>query len=84
MEALHKLSLGLDRFVVMVGKAASWLILPLVAIVMIDVITRRLDFIKDLSADVTETYGFSISFIAQDLQWHIHGVSKFPFHHRGR
>ena len=56
------------------AKAASWLILPLVFIVMVDVITRKIQWIKEASAEITVEYGFSISFIAQDLQWHIHGV----------
>lgn len=74
MRGLEKLSDALDRFAIFIGKAASWLILPLIAIVMFDVITRKIDVIKYYSADITENYGFSISFIAQDLEWHIHGV----------
>lgn len=74
MLGLHKLSVAMDRFAVFVGKTASWLILPLVMIIMIDVVTRKIDVIKIWSADITVEYGFSISFIAQDLQWHIHGV----------
>ncbi|MEL7464014.1 MAG: TRAP transporter small permease subunit [Pseudomonadota bacterium] len=74
MLALHKLSIALDRIAVTIGKAASWLILPLIMIIMVDVVTRKIEFIKVWSADITVEYGFSISFIAQDLQWHIHGV----------
>ncbi|MEM7024200.1 MAG: TRAP transporter small permease subunit [Pseudomonadota bacterium] len=74
MEALNKIADALSRVVVYIGKAASWLIIPLVLIVMVDVITRKIDWIKKLSAQVTTEYGFSISFIAQDLEWHIHGV----------
>lgn len=57
-----------------VGKAASWLILPLIFLIMFDVITRKIDFIKERSADITIEYGFSVSFILQDLQWHVHGM----------
>lgn len=74
MEALHKTSLALERVAVFIGKAASWLIVPLVFIIMIDVITRKIQWIKEASADITVEYGFSISFIAQDLEWHVHGV----------
>ena len=74
MQALNKLSNALGGFSIFVGKAASWLILPLVFIVIIDVVTRKIEWIKVASADITIEYGFSISFIAQDLQWHIHGV----------
>ena len=57
-----------------VGKFASFLILPLIFLIMFDVITRKIDFIKDHSAEITMTYGFSVSFILQDLQWHVHGA----------
>lgn len=53
---------------------ASWLIVPLVFLIMFDVITRKIDFIKERSADITMEYGFSVSFILQDLQWHVHGA----------
>lgn len=57
-----------------VGKFASWLILPLIFLIMFDVITRKIDFIKEASAEITIHYGFSVSFILQDLQWHVHGA----------
>jgi len=41
---------------------------------MFDVITRKIDYIKEHSADITINYGFSVSFILQDLQWHVHGA----------
>jgi TRAP-type mannitol/chloroaromatic compound transport system permease small subunit len=64
----------LDKISRNVGKAASWLILPLVMMIMFDVITRKIDFIKEASADITIEYGYSVSFILQDLQWHVHGA----------
>ena len=69
-----KLADGLDRFSRSIGKGASWLILPLIFIIMFDVITRKIDYIKEWSAEITINYGYSVSFILQDLQWHIHGV----------
>ncbi len=63
-----------DKLARSVGRAASWLIVPLIFIIMFDVITRNIDIIRDWSADVTIATGFSISFILQDMQWHIHGV----------
>lgn len=65
---------GMDRISRSVGKAASWLILPLIFIIMFDVITRKIEYISRWSADITIEYGYSVSFILQDLQWHIHGV----------
>ncbi|MEM7745003.1 MAG: TRAP transporter small permease subunit [Pseudomonadota bacterium] len=57
-----------------VGRLASWIILPLIMIIMFDVITRKIEFIKIWNAGITETYGFSVSFLLQDFQWHLHGV----------
>ena len=59
---------------IFVGKLASWIILPLVFVIMTDVITRKIEYIKVRNAEITETYGFSVSFLLQDFQWHLHGV----------
>lgn len=69
-----KLADAADRFSRSIGKGASWLILPLVFIILFDVITRKIEFIRDWSAEITINYGYSVSFILQDLEWHIHGV----------
>jgi len=74
MDALLGLANVLDRISGNVGKYASWLILPLIFLIMFDVITRKIDYIKDQSAEITMRYGFSVSFILQDLQWHVHGT----------
>lgn len=59
---------------VWIGKFASWVVLLLIATIMFDVITRKIEYIKVRNAEITETYGFSVSFLLQDFQWHIHGV----------
>lgn len=64
----------LDKISREIGKAASWLILPLIFIIMFDVITRKVDFIKDWSANITIQTGYSLSFIFQDFEWHLHGA----------
>ncbi|MEL6999980.1 MAG: TRAP transporter small permease subunit [Pseudomonadota bacterium] len=74
MGALLSLGDVLDRISRSVGKAASFLILPLIFLIMFDVITRKIDYIKEASAEITINYGFSVSFILQDLQWHVHGA----------
>lgn len=74
MRALLTLAGIFDRVARGVGKLASWLILPLIAMIMFDVITRKVEFIKQWSAEFTMTQGFSISFILQDLEWHLHGA----------
>ncbi len=57
-----------------VGKLASWIVLALIACIMFDVITRKIEFIKVWNAGITQEYGFSVSFLLQDFQWHMHGV----------
>jgi TRAP-type mannitol/chloroaromatic compound transport system permease small subunit len=74
MATLLSLADILDRISRGIGKLASWLILPLIAMIMFDVITRKIDFIKAWSAQFTMQYGFSVSFILQDLEWHLHGA----------
>lgn len=74
MRALLSLANVLDRISRGVGKLASWLILPLIAVIMFDVITRKIHFINKWSAEITIEHGFSVSFILQDFQWHLHGA----------
>jgi TRAP-type mannitol/chloroaromatic compound transport system permease small subunit len=74
MRALLSLADLLDRISRGVGKLASWLILPLIALIMFDVITRKVHFINQWSANITIEYGFSVSFILQDAEWHLHGA----------
>jgi TRAP-type mannitol/chloroaromatic compound transport system permease small subunit len=63
-----------DRIARSVGKAAGWIILALIFVIMFDVITRKIDVIRLFFADFTIEYGYSISTILQDLEWHLHGV----------
>jgi len=74
MNGLLNLAGVLDRISRSVGKAASWIILPLIFIIMFDVITRKIDFIKLWSAEITMSVGYSVSFILQDFEWHLHGA----------
>ena len=60
MEQLRKLSARLDGLNAAVGRAAAWLSIPIIAIVIIDVVTRR--FL---------TLG---SVTLQELEWHLHAI----------
>ncbi len=60
MEQLQRLSAWLDWISASVGKAAAWLSIPIIAVVVIDVVTRR--FL---------TLG---SVTLQELEWHLHAV----------
>ncbi|MEM7176450.1 MAG: TRAP transporter small permease subunit [Pseudomonadota bacterium] len=74
MDFLLKTAGVFDKIARGIGKAASWLIVPLVFFIIFDVVTRKIDWIKNLSAEVTINYGYSVSFILQDLEWHFHGM----------
>ena len=63
-----------DRCVRYAGLAGGWLILPLIAIIMFDVVTRKLDVTRLWFAEFTIQYGYSVSTIIQDLEWHVHAV----------
>ena len=63
-----------DRIARSVGKAAGWIILLLIFTIMFDVVTRKIDVIRLYFADFTIAYGYSVSTILQDLEWHLHGV----------
>lgn len=73
MQALLGISSILDRIARSAGKLGGWLIMPLIAVIMFDVVTRKLDFTRIYFSDFTIKYGYSISTILQDLQWHFHG-----------
>ncbi len=54
------------------GKLGGWLILPLILIIMFDVITRRIDFVRIWMAGLDSSWFNPIIF--QDAEWHLHGA----------
>lgn len=74
MKAALNIASVLDRFSRKAGQAGAWLILPLVFIIMFDVITRKVDFIRLYFSEFSINYGYSVSTILQDFEWHLHGV----------
>jgi TRAP-type mannitol/chloroaromatic compound transport system permease small subunit len=83
MELLLALSEAIDRFLTRVGKLAAWLLLPLVAVIMIDVITRKFQLLTTLNesfrasgneaaARFIESYFTSTKF--QEMEWHLHAA----------
>lgn len=74
MDAILGISAVFDRISRWTGKACGWLILPLVFVIMFDVVTRKLDYTRLWFSDFTVAYGYSISTILQDLQWHFHAA----------
>lgn len=74
MDALLNISALFDRIARWSGKTIGWLMMPLIAVIMFDVVTRKLDYTRLWFSDFTVAYGYSISTIMQDLQWHFHAA----------
>ncbi len=83
MRQLLALSKALDRFISGIGKWAAWLLLPLVAVIIVDVVTRKFQLLTlareglvDLGIDgvarFIQTYLTSTKF--QELEWHLHAA----------
>ena len=75
MEKLLNLADWFDRPVRFAGKVAGWVMIPLIAVIMFDVITRKIDFIRVGMAELNLRWLNPIIF--QDLEWHLHGVIMF-------
>jgi len=63
MKLLFKISNLFDRLVSAIGTAAAWLSLPLIAIIVFDVITRRFLVLGSTKL--------------QEMEWHIHALLFF-------
>lgn len=74
MDNALKFAAVIDGLTRRAGKAAGWLMLPLIFTIMFDVVTRKLDFTRLLFSDFTVYSGYSVSTILQDLEWHFHGA----------
>lgn len=80
MQAFLKFGQILDSFARKLGYLTGWLIMPLIFVIMFDVITRKINFTRLYFSDFTVEYGYSISTILQDLQWHFHAaILMFSF-----
>ncbi|MEO0671505.1 MAG: TRAP transporter small permease subunit [Pseudomonadota bacterium] len=80
MRGLLSLAAAFDWPARQFGKLAGWLIIPLILIIMFDVVTRKIDFLRIWIAD-QNLYWFN-SIIFQDAEWHLHGIillSTFGF-----
>ena len=83
MDRLLAASQACDRFVSAIGRWAAWLMLPLVAIIIVDVITRKFKLLtltvesfrdagNEAMASFVESYLTSTKF--QDMEWHLHAA----------
>ncbi len=60
MELLRQLSARLDWINASVGRAAAWLSIPIITVVILDVVTRRFFTLGSVTL--------------QELEWHLHAV----------
>lgn len=74
MKSLAKAADALDSLARSAGKLVGWIILPLIATIMFDVVTRKVDVTRLFFSEYTVKYGYSVSTILQDLQWHFHAM----------
>ena len=74
MKAALDIASVLDSWSRKAGQTMAWLILPLVFVIMFDVITRKVDFIRLYFSEFSIDYGYSVSTILQDFEWHLHGI----------
>lgn len=83
MNQLLAVSHACDKFVSTIGRWASWLLLPLVGVIIVDVITRKFKLLTmaveyfrasgaEAMASFIESYLTSTKF--QDLEWHLHAA----------
>lgn len=74
MNGMLKIADGVDSLVRRIGMGFAWLVVPLILIIVFDVVTRKLDFTRLMFSDFTQSSGYSVSTILQDMQWHLHGA----------
>lgn len=74
MNSLASLADALDKLARTVGKGIGWVILPLIFVIMFDVVTRKIDATRLYFSEYTVEYGYSVSTILQDMQWHFHAM----------
>lgn len=80
MNGILKIARILDGIARKLGLMAGWAIIPLIFVIMFDVVTRKIDVTRLYFSSFTSEYGFSVSTILQDLQWHFHAfILMFSF-----
>jgi len=83
MRQLLAVSEMLDRLLTRIGNWAAWLLVPLVAVIIVDVITRKFNLLSGLTeslraggneggAHFVESYLTSTKF--QEMEWHLHAA----------
>ena len=73
MNGMLNLADKLDRIPRTVGKWAGFVVLPLIAVIMFDVITRKIDFLR-IGMSQLSFYWVIEPIKLQDMEWHLHAV----------
>ncbi len=73
MDRLLNIADVLDRIPRFVGKCAGFVVLPLIAVIMFDVITRKIDFLR-IGMSQLSFYWVIEPIKLQDMEWHLHAV----------
>jgi TRAP-type mannitol/chloroaromatic compound transport system permease small subunit len=73
MRGLIKASNMLERLVVWVGQTSAWVILALIAVIIFDVITRKIYWTQQLILN-SWAHEYASSTKLQEWEWHLHTV----------
>jgi len=73
MDKLLNIADVLDRIPRFAGKCAGFVVLPLIAVIMFDVITRKIDFLR-IGMSQLSFYWVIEPIKLQDMEWHLHAV----------
>ena len=73
MGSLLKIADFFDVIPRRIGMAGGWLILPLIVIIMFDVVTRKIEFLR-IGMSELSWYWLIEPIKLQDMEWHLHGV----------
>ncbi|MGI9491547.1 MAG: TRAP transporter small permease subunit [Geminicoccaceae bacterium] len=73
MNGMLNLADKLDRIPRFIGKCAGFVVLPLIAVIMFDVITRKIDFLR-IGMSQLSFYWLIEPIKLQDMEWHLHAV----------
>jgi TRAP-type mannitol/chloroaromatic compound transport system permease small subunit len=73
MDRLLNIADVLVRIPRFIGRCAGWIVLPLIAVIMFDVITRKIDFLR-IGMSQLSFYWLIEPIKLQDMEWHLHAV----------
>ena len=73
MNGMLNLADRLDRYPRFIGKCAGFVVLPLIAVIMFDVITRKIDFLR-IGMSQLSFYWVIEPIKLQDMEWHLHAI----------